>query len=714
MINEETFVTIDELLERVAIIYKDAKVTEQITDAFKFAKVNLEGKLRNTGSEYIYHCLNVAYILIDLNVDETTIIAALLHDLLEVSKVTKEELENKFGPSVANICDSLNKINKLELNNSKSNANYLRKVLVGMAEDVRVIFIKLADRLHNMRTLWVLKPESQKKTAEETLNVLIPIAHRLGINSIKSELEDLCLRYTNPDVYNDIVNKLSESRDTLNEILNEMKDSIFTLLNEHGIKCEIKARVKSIHSIYDKLATGRPFSDIYDILALRVFLEKESDCYLAVGLIHSKYRAIPKRFRDFIAMPKANMYQSLHTSVFGIEGYLFEIQLRTYEMDEIAEKGLASHWSYKEHGAKKTQEFFERKLDLFRNLIEAGNEQATDVEFETQVSSEILSDLIYVYTPKGDVVELPKDSTPIDFAYRIHSNVGDKTIGAHVNKKIVPLDSKLSDGDIIEIKTTNNATPSKEWLNFVKTAQARNKIRAFFSKKDKENYIERGKELLEKELKKRKLVFSEVFKEENLAKLLADLKMPDIEEVYLSIGSLRHTPSYIIGLIYEDKRNVQDILISKMVSKGNLKEDYKNDIIIAGTDNIKVVMAPCCKPVRGDNIIGYISKGEGIVIHQIDCHNIKNSSRLIEAAWNTKSDKYYITNICIEVENGKNHLIDILNMAQTKDILVDNFETHNSDISTIYELSLKIKNRKILGNYISELKSLSYIIKVNK
>ena len=714
--NEETIITIEELTAKVSHIHKDSKTLESINEAFRFAQERLSGILRNTGCEYINHSLNVAYILVDLNVDITTIIAAILHDILPQNKTTIEELRENFGETIAKICESFYRINKLELlDDSESSAIYLRKVLVGIAEDVRVIFIKLADRLHNMRTLWSLKASKQKQTAIETLNVLIPIAHRLGINSIKSELEDLCLKYTKPEIYNDITTKLSESRDTLNEILTEMKESISDILTEHGIKCEIKARVKSIHSIYTKLATGRSFNDIYDILALRVFLEKESDCYLAVGLIHSKYRPIPKRFKDFIAMPKSNMYQSLHTSVFGKEGYLFEIQLRTYEMDEIAEKGVASHWSYKEKGAQKTQNLMEQKLELFRSLIEAGNENTTDIEFASNANSEFLSDLIYINTPKGDVVELPIGSTPIDFAYRIHSTIGDRTIGAIVNKTMVPLHSELHDGDIVEIKTSKTGSPSKEWLKFVKTSQARSKIKAFFSKHDKEDYIEKGKFLLEKEIKKRKLSISEVLTNSNIKKLLIDSKLSSMDDIYLSLGSLRYTPTYIIDLIYEDEQNVQDILFSKLTSRNKLSEDYKNDIIVAGTDNIKVVIANCCKPILGDDIIGYISRGEGVIIHNLNCPNIKkDSDRLIEAIWNENTDKLYVTNLYIEVNIGKNHLIDIMNRANTKNVFIENVEIHNNDVSITYELSTKIKSKKDLNIFITELESCPYVIKVSR
>ena len=462
---------------------------ETIKKAYLYAYNEHKGMKRLTGDDFITHPLEVTKILMDLNVDDTTIIASLLHEVINNGNKTYEDLVKDFGEDIAKIVLSVSKINKLELpDNNESSVIYLRKILVGLAEDVRVMYIKLADRLHNMRTNWAINPLKQKQKAEETMSVLVPIAHRLGINSIKSELENLSLYYLKPDVYNDILEKLNETVDELNDCLEEMKESIIDILTEAGIKFEIKGRVKSVYSIYNKLSNGKEWNKIYDILALRIFVEEESDCYQVIGLIHSRFRPMPKRFKDYIASPKENMYQSLHTTVFGVEGHVFEIQVRTYEMDEIAEKGIASHWSYKEKGTKKIQNVMEQKLEMFRNVIESSNND-TDADFESAVNADIFSDLIYTYTPKGDVVELPIGSTPIDFAYRIHSRVGDTTVGAIVNDQIVPLSYELKNDDVVNIKTNNSSTPNKDWLSFVKTSQAKNKIKAFFSKQDKEEYI---------------------------------------------------------------------------------------------------------------------------------------------------------------------------------------------------------------------------------
>ena len=632
---------------------------ETIKKAYEYAYNEHKGMKRLTGDDFITHPLEVTKILMDLNVDDTTIIASLLHEVINNGNKTYEDLVNDFGEDIAKIVLSVSKINKLELpDNNESSVIYLRKILVGLAQDVRVMYIKLADRLHNMRTNWAINPSKQKQKAEETMSVLVPIAHRLGINSIKSELENLSLYYLKPDVYNDILEKLNETVDELNDCLEEMKESIIDILTEAGIKFEIKGRVKSVYSIYNKLSNGKEWNKIYDILALRIFVEEESDCYQVIGLIHSRFRPMPKRFKDYIASPKENMYQSLHTTVFGVEGHVFEIQVRTYEMDEIAEKGIASHWSYKEKGTKKIQNVMEQKLEMFRNVIESSNND-TDADFENAVNADIFSDLIYTYTPKGDVVELPIGSTPVDFAYRIHSRVGDTTVGAIVNDQIVPLSYELKNDDVVNIKTNNNSTPNKDWLSFVKTNQARNKIKAFFSKQDKEEYILKGKNILETELRKRKMAFNEVLTPEVIDKLIKDLKVKDLDEIYLSIGSLRFTAGYIINLTKEDRHEVDDALFERKLSIPKI--NYKSDILVEGNSNIMVNIAKCCMPIKGDEIVGFITKAQGISVHKKGCANVPNNSeRVVDVSWNMDASNYYFTNIYVYVASGFDLLVNII------------------------------------------------------
>ena len=684
---------------------------KDIEKAYNYALEEHKDMKRLTGDPFITHPLEVTKILMDLNVDDVTIIAALIHEVINNGTKTYEDIVNDFDEEVAKIVLSVSKINKLELpDNNESSVIYLRKILVGLAEDVRVLYIKLADRLHNMRTNWAINPAKQKDKANETMSVLVPIAHRLGINSIKSELENLSLYYLKPDVYNDILEKLNDTVEELNEYLLEMKESIIELLTDAGIKFEIKGRVKSVYSIYNKLSNGKEWNKIYDILALRVFVEEENECYQVIGLIHSRFRPMPKRFKDYIASPKENMYQSLHTTVFGVEGHVFEVQVRTYEMDEIAEKGIASHWSYKEKGTKKIQNMMEQKLEMFRNVIESSNNENDD-DFEKAINSDIFSDLIYTYTPKGDVVELPAGATPIDFAYRIHSRVGDTTVGAIVNDQIVPLSYELKNDDVVNIKTNPNGTPNKDWLNIVKTPQAKNKIKSFFSKQDKEEYILKGKNILEQELRKRKMAFNEVLTNEAINKILKDLKMKDIDDIYLSIGSLRFTAGYIINLTKNDRHQVEDALFER--KRVLPKIDYKSDILVEGTGDIMVNIAKCCMPIKGDDIVGYITKGQGISVHKASCNNIpQNKDRIVNVSWNMEATNYYYTNIYVIVKSDVDMLVNIITQIGKNDSLVKSCNTKEVDNNTIYEINVRIKDKNDLERVKKEVRKLSNVLDV--
>ena len=680
--------------------------------AYLFAEEKHRGKYRLTGDEFITHPLEVANILIDMNASEDVIIAALLHEVMNNGETEFEELKENFGEDTAKVVDSVTKINKLELtDDSESSSQYLRKILVGMAEDVRVLYIKLADRLHNMRTNYAVKPEKQKEKAKETLNILVPIAHRLGMNKIKGELENLCLYYLKPDVYNDILEKLNASKEELSEDLEAMKENLSNILKDNEIIFEIKGRVKSVYSIYNKLNSGKKWSDIYDILALRIFVNTESECYATVGLIHAKYKHLEKRFKDYVANPKENMYQSLHTSIVGDSGRIFEIQIRTYEMDLIAEKGIASHWSYKEKGSKKIQNIMEQKLEMFRNVIESNN-SLTDSDFEESVESEILKNTIYVYTPKGDVVELPLGATPIDFAYRIHSNVGDKTVGAIVNDLMVPFDYELNDGDIVKIKTNATAKPNKDWLNIVKTAQAKNKIKSFFSKESRSEYITRGKNIIEKELRKKKMSIEEFFSNDKLNKILSDLKLNDVEELYLSIGSLRYTAGYIINLSSTDKNNVDDILINKTARKSHKINSYKNDVIVDGHTDILVSIAKCCSPVKGDDIVGIVTKNSGVSIHKKTCVNVSLlSDNIVDVEWNFNSDNDFSKIVYIKINNDNNFLSSLIEVVTKKNSKIESFKELSN---MVYEVTLKVKNIESLDNVINAINRLMVVDNVSE
>ena len=692
------------------------KIIDRLSESAGTEELNLVNEAYNLAKEISKseHYLRVASIVSELNADSTMIIAALLHDAYAKEDITYDEINEKFGSNIANLVANLIKLRSIKLNDyNESSSIYLRKVLVGISDDVRVIIIKLADRLDEMQTK-EYSEEEKKQIANETMNVLIPIAHRLGINSIKSKLEDLCLRYTKPDVYDEILEKLSGTRKELSVSLEDMQNELIEILTEHGINFHIKSRVKSVYSIYNKLSTGKKWSDIYDILALRIILDTPEDCYLVVGLIHAKYRPIPKRFKDYIAMPKENMYQSLHTSVFGVDGHIFEIQLRTKEMDEIAEHGIASHWSYKEHSDGSVKNLMEQKLEIFRNTIDLATSDASNELFEQNMEMELLSKQVYVFTPKGDVMELPLGSTPVDFAYRIHSDIGDHMVGAIVNDNIVPLDYELNDNDIIKVNTNANAKPNIDWLKFVKTSQAKNKIKAYFSKQDRERYIEEGKSLIEKELRKQKLPLTTLNEEENVNKLFKTLKINNMDDLYLSLGALRYTPTYIINLITEEKQSMNDLMLERVNNNLEIKENYKNDIIVDGVDNIKVSVAKCCNPVPGDEIIGYITKGEGIIVHKKSCPNIKNiDTRLIDVDWNSSnSDKLFIARLRVMTDTTNNHILDIVTKASTRGITISSINEINDKYGLAYEITVKVKNKDDLLLLVDDLRILPFVKEV--
>ena len=712
-------ITIDDLIKKISIYDSNLDDLALIRRAYEYALKKHFGQKRISGEDYILHPLNVADILTEISADAECISAALLHDTIEDSDATKEEIEALFGKEIALLVDGVTKINKINFNSdSEASAANQRKILVGLSEDVRVIIIKLADRLHNMRTLHVLSEEKQKKKAKETLEILTPVAHRLGIYKIKSELEDLSLRYLKPDAYFDIVEKLNQKKAERDEVVNKMLNDVSSLLTEHNIPHEIKGRSKSIYSIYNKMSKGKRFDDIYDILALRVFVDTEQECYLALGLIHSKYKPVPKRFKDYIAMPKTNLYQSLHTTVFGIDGNLFEIQIRTYEMDKIAEFGIASHWSYKSgvDASKIAKDGMEEKLQIFRSIIELNEDSSTPEEFVTSVKKDILSDeVIYVYTPKGDVIELPTGSTPVDFAYKVHSEVGDHIVGAIVNDSIVPLDYKLNNGDIIKANTNKASKPNKDWLTFVATSGAKNKIRSYFNRLEKDDNIEKGMTLLEKALKKQEIPYSEFFTNKNVDLILSELKEKDLDSLYIDISLGKYTPISVIRIITNRDKTKKE-LSSKIKETTNYtkKRSSENDILVEGMSEIKASIIDCCKRVPGDNIIGYITRGFGITIHRTSCHNIVDTEeRLIAVKWNKNITKKYATDILIYT-NANDNLLDIITKASTSNIIIDSISTINKSNYKVYSMVVLVENKEKLEKFMNDLKNLNFVNMVER
>ena len=700
------------LIEKIKTYNKNKDQLKLIEKAYNLAEEKHHGQFRKTGEAYIIHPLNVAYILTDIKADYETICAAILHDTIEDTDITLDYLEKEFGKTVRLLVDGVTKINKLDLGADKdAEIATQRKILVGMTEDVRVIILKLADRLHNLRTLWALQEHRQKYNAKETLDILVPIAHRLGMYKIKGELEDLSLRYYKPDVYFAIVETLNKTKQERDNIVDEMLDSVSKLLKENGIKHEIKGRAKSIYSIYKKMDKGKSFSDIYDLNALRIFVKTIPECYQALGIIHSKYTPKPKRFKDYIAMPKSNGYQSLHTTVFGNNGYIFEIQIRTYDMDEIAENGIASHWSYKEGRKKAVNDITEQKLEFFKSIMELQDEN--DEYFIESVKQDIFENTIYVFTPNGNVIELPAGSTPIDFAYKVHTDVGNQTVGALVNDTIVPLTYQLKTNDVVKINTSKQATPSREWINIVKTTQAKNKIKNYFNKIEKNEFLKKGEEILKDELRRKRIPITSFITDENITKILNTYKLKDINELYINIGSSKLLTGSIINLIIKDEKTKEEIVLDKIQNK-NIKEiNIKQDIIVEGIDNIKVTIASCCDPIPGDEILGYITKGNGISIHRNNCPNVRNiEQRIINVNWNEKIEKKYPVDLLITAQNSNNILVEIISKTTNNNIIVSSVNTLSENAR--YKLTILVENKEKLNKFINDLNKVQEIQTVER
>lgn len=698
---------------------------EAIIKAYNFAEASHRGQLRNSGEAYFVHPFNVAMILADLNMDEATIAAGLLHDVLEDTNVTYETLVGKFGEEIANLVDGVTKLKKLKYKTKQENqAENLRKMVLAMAKDIRVIIIKLADRLHNMRTLEYMSEEKKKEKALETLEIYAPLAHRLGISRIKWELEDLALRYLDPEGYYDLVEKVSKRRKEREAYIQRIIKQIDEKLEEMNITRDISGRPKSFYSIYKKMVyQNKSFEQIFDLTAIRIIVDTIKDCYGVLGIVHTMWKPIPGRFKDYIAMPKPNMYQSLHTTVIGPEGEIFEVQIRTWEMHRTAEYGIAAHWKYKE-GSVKTDNFDE-KLAWLRQLLEWQKELKDPREFMETLKIDLFADEVFVFTPKGDVINLPNGSTPIDFAYRVHTAVGHNCVGAKVDGRIVPLDYKLKNGNIVEILTSSNSSgPSIDWLKIVKSNQAKNKIRQWFKREQRGANILKGKELLEKEVKRQGLKVGEVLKEEWIKKVANKLSLNTPDDLYAGLGYGSITISQVMSRLREyynehygiriDEAN-EEAKISEQISARGRKR-FTQGVSIKGVENIKVKFSKCCNPVPGDDIIGYITRGRGVSIHRKDCPNLSSlegKERFIEVFWNTDEKAEYPAEIQIKGTDRPGLLTEItskITEAQLS-LLALNART-NKEKLVIINMTLEIKDIDQLRELMKKIKKLKGVIDV--
>ena len=681
---------------------------KQIEKYYEQALIVYDGMKRKTGVDYIYHPINVAYTLATLKMDPLTIGCALIHEAISLGKMTYEEIEEMFGTESANIVKSVTKISNLRQTFKVNNPEKYRRITVGLAENPATLFIKFADRLHNLKTLEVHDEEHRKYIIEETQNIYIPIAHRLGMKKMKSEMEDLCLQYSDSEEYQKVLDKINNSKSELEKSLAKMKYEISQILGTHNIEFELLSRVKSVRGIYNKLKKGKKWEDIYDLLGIRVLVDTVEDCYRVVGLIQARYSPIPNRFKDYISNPKPNLYQSLHTTVFGEDKRIYEVQVRTYEMDEIAEKGVASHWSYKEQIDGSAKNNLDKILEQFRVMVEV-NDMEKNMKFFTNIKDELKRTEIYVYTPKGDIIELPSGATPIDFAYKIHSEVGNTTTGALVNSKMVKLDHELQDGDLVELITQKGHSPSRGWLKIVKTDTARSRIKAFFYKKEREKYISMGREMLISECKKRNADFNEVFTTENVEKVCKQLKSENLDDICFSVATMKYLPSSVLGrLDVTDPRKKTPNFIKKI-------NNAKDGIIIAGSTDILSSLASCCNPVHGEKIVGYITKGYGVKIHSVNCPNIDlESERIIEAAWEENIDSRYTAKLKVYIEDIGDILLNIITLSTKSEIIIDSINLINRNKELFYDISCKVKNIESLNNFIDDIKTIRSVKSVER
>ncbi|WEG14082.1 bifunctional (p)ppGpp synthetase/guanosine-3',5'-bis(diphosphate) 3'-pyrophosphohydrolase [Pullulanibacillus sp. KACC 23026] len=721
--------TFQELLTKASHYLSEDQV-KQIEEAYHFADEAHAGQVRKSGEPYIIHPVEVAGILVDLEMDATTIIGGLLHDVVEDTPVKLEDISKRFGEEVAILVDGVTKLRHFEFKSKEDQqAENHRKMFVAMAQDIRCVLIKLADRLHNMRTLKYMSPEKQIQKANETLEIFAPLANRLGISTIKWELEDIALRFLNPQQYYRIVNLMKRKRQDRLEYIEEVMETIRKQLAGVEIEANIHGRPKHIYSIYRKMAyQNKQFNEIYDLLAVRIIVENIKDCYAVLGIIHTHWKPMPGRFKDYIAMPKQNMYQSLHTTVIGPKGDPLEVQIRTEEMHRVAEYGIAAHWAYKEGRQKNLNNRFEDKLAWFRQILEWQNEAEDAKEFIESLKMDLFSDMVFVFTPKGDVIELPSGSVPIDFAYRIHTEIGNKTVGAKVNGKMVPLDYRLKTGDIVEITTSNHSYgPSQDWLKMAKSSHAKNKIRQWHKKQRREENVEKGKESIEKELRSQGFDPKEILTESNIKVVATKYNFATEEEIYAAVGYNGITPKQVVTRLTEKVRKTQsesaEAILKNFPEVGTYqttKRKTDSGVRVKGVDNLMIRLSKCCNPVPGDEIIGYITKGRGVSIHRANCPNVyqhDGEARLLEVEWEGQEvgKKHY--NVDIEItgydRNGLlNEVLQAVSETKTQIIAVSGKADKNK--VALIHMTIAIPNVNHLVKVVDRIKRLPEIYSVRR
>ncbi|TYV70842.1 bifunctional (p)ppGpp synthetase/guanosine-3',5'-bis(diphosphate) 3'-pyrophosphohydrolase [Listeria monocytogenes] len=733
---KEQNLTAEQVID-MASHYMNQEHLALVKKAYEFARDSHKEQFRKSGEPYIIHPIQVAGILVELKMDPSTVASGFLHDVVEDTPVTLADLEEVFGSEVAMLVDGVTKLGKIKYkSHEEQQAENHRKMFIAMAQDIRVILIKLADRLHNMRTLKHLPVEKQRRIANETLEIFAPLAHRLGISRVKWELEDTALRYLNPQQYYRIVHLMKQKRDARERYLHDVIDGVNENLDELNIQADISGRPKHIYSIYRKMSEqNKQFNEIYDLLAVRIVVSSIKDCYAVLGIIHTRWKPMPGRFKDYIAMPKSNMYQSIHTTVIGPQGEPLEVQIRTHEMHQIAEYGVAAHWAYKEGKVVNSKTSFDNKLTWFREILEYQNESDNAEEFMESLKLDLFSDVVYVFTPKGDVYELPNGSVPLDFAYRVHTEIGNKTIGAKINGKIVTLDYKLKTGDIIDILTSKHSYgPSRDWLKLVQTSQARNKIKQFFKRQAKEENVEKGRDLVEKEIRQLGFEPKKIMAAENLRKLADKLNFSHEDDLFAAVGYNGITALQVANRLTEKLRKERELeaetekLLTQSENKPSnsdannekLKIKHNAGVVVQGVGNLLIRLSRCCNPVPGDDIVGYITKGRGISIHSQDCPNVQaiEPERLIEVDWedaDSQAKNDYNVDIEIYGYNRNGLLNDILQVINslTSNINGVNAKVDNNKMATLV-VTLQIHNINHLQRVVDKIKQIPDVYTVRR
>jgi len=709
---------LDILLDKIKL-YMDDPDLDMVKKAYKYADDAHDEQYRVSGEPFVEHPLGVAIILADLELDIVSIVSSLLHDVVEDTGISSEEIEREFGAEVAHIVDGVTKLTRMQFKTkADQQAESLRKMFVAMAEDIRVVLIKLADRLHNMRTLNYLKKEKRKEKSKETIEIYAPLAHRLGMSKIKWELEDLSFRYLKPEVYYEVSHKIQANRKQREKDIQEAIETLKSTLKDHDIEADIYGRPKHLYSIYNKMQRKEvEFDEIYDLTAVRVLVENVKECYEVLGIIHEIWKPMPGRFKDYIAMPKSNMYQSLHTTVIAPNGDPLEVQIRTYEMHKTAEYGIAAHWRYKE--GKVGDEKFEEKLSWLRRLLEWQKDLKEPQEFMETLRIDLFEDEVFVFTPEGDVVSLPQGGTPVDFAYHIHTEVGHRCVGAKVNSKIVPLEYKLKNSDIVEILTSKKSNgPSRDWLKFVKTSKARSKIKHWFKKQRRDEIIEKGHRILDDHLDKHNIELSEKEKEKELKEITKDLGRKDVDDLLEELGYSNISPKQVVSKFkdYEPEKDLEK------KQRTNQKKDSSVDkgISVKGMEEMLVRMAKCCNPVPGDDIVGYITRGRGVSVHRKDCKNLKNLAesepeRIIDVSWERGRTESYQVDLRIEAVNKSALLNDVTHIIKEEKInLLSVMARTNDQNRAVINLSLELSSTEHMYDIMKKIESISGVLNVSR